>query len=103
MAKLNASMDHGRSAPGVAHPMSTVLLIALLALAFVALLKIADTFRDLSFEIRQTRFAIEHQTKKQEEFHREWWTWVQRDVAERAEESRRRNNPTLEEIMEDTG
>ena len=83
--------------------MSAVLLIALLALAFVALLKIADTFRDLSFEIRQTRFAIEHQTTKLGEFHQAWWTWVQRKPAERAEESRRRNMPTLDELMEDIG
>ena len=83
--------------------MSSILLIALLALAFVTLLKIADTFRDLSFEIRQTRQAIEHQTEKLETFHREWWTWAQREPAERAEESRRRHTPTLDELMEDVG
>jgi hypothetical protein len=83
--------------------MSSVLLIALLALAFVALLKIADTFRDLSFEIRQTRAAIEHQTQQLEQFHRVWWAWGQREPAERAEESRRRHTPTLDELMEDVG
>jgi broad specificity phosphatase PhoE len=83
--------------------MSSILLIALLGLAFVALLKIADTFRDLSFEIRQTRQAIEQQTEKLEAFHREWWAWAQREPAERAEESRRRHTPTLDEIMEDVG
>jgi hypothetical protein len=83
--------------------MSTVLLIALLALAFLALLKIADTFRDLSFEIRQTRFAIEQQTKKLEEFHNAWWAWGQREPAEKMEESRRRTAPTLDELMEDLG
>ena len=83
--------------------MSTALLIALLALGFLALLKIADTFRELSFEIRQTREAIEHQTQKLDEFHREWWAWGQRDPAERAEESRRRHTPTLDELMEDVG
>jgi hypothetical protein len=83
--------------------MSTVLLIALLGLAFLALLKIADTFRDLSFEIRQTRFAIEQQTKRIEELDGKWWSWNQRELAERAEESRRLNKPTLDEIMEDVG
>ena len=79
------------------------MLIALLGLAFLALLKIADTFRDLSFEILQTRAAIEHQTQKLEEFHREWWAWGQREPAERAEESRRRHTPTLDELMDDVG
>jgi hypothetical protein len=83
--------------------MNTVLLIALLSVAFLALLKIADTFRDLSFEIRQTRQAIEQQTEKLEEFHRQWWAWGQREPAERAEESRRRHTPSLDEIMEDVG
>ena len=83
--------------------MSSVLLIVLLALAFVALLKIADTFRDLSFGIRQTRAAIEQQTQELEEFHREWWAWGQRQPAERAEESRRRHTPTLDELMQDVG
>jgi hypothetical protein len=81
----------------------SILLIALLALAFLALLKIADTFRDLSFEIRQTRFAIEQQTKKLKEFHNAWWGWGQREPAEKAEESRRRTAPTLDELMEELG
>jgi len=83
--------------------MSTVLLIALLGLAFLALLKISDTFRDLAFEIRQVRAVIEHQTQRQEEFHPEWWTWAQGEPAERAKESRRRNCPTLDELMEEIG
>ena len=83
--------------------MNTVLLIALLSLAFVALLKIDDAFRDLTFEIRQVRAAIELQTRNREELRREWWTWAQRDSATRAEERRRRNTPTLDELMEDIG
>ena len=83
--------------------MSTVLLIALLALAFLGLLKVADAFRDLSFEISQARAALEHQTTRMEQIHQEWWTWNQRELADRAEESRRRSKPTLEEIMDDVG
>jgi hypothetical protein len=83
--------------------MSTVLLIALLALAFLALLKVADSFRDLSFEIRQTRSVIEHQTTRLEAIHQQWWSWNQRELADRAEESRRLETPTLDEIMEDVG
>ena len=67
------------------------------------LLKVADSFRDLSFEIRQARAALEHQTARLEHIHQEWWAWNQRELADRAEESRRREKPTLEEIMEDVG
>ena len=81
--------------------MSAVLLIALLGLTFLAMLKICDAFRDLAFEIRTTRAAIENQTARFEEVHLQWWTWAQRELADRAEESRRRNRPTLEELMED--
>ena len=83
--------------------MSSMLLIALLALAFLAILKVADSFRDLAFELRTTRAAIEQQTTRLEEFHLQWWTWAQREPSERAEESRRRNAPTLDELMEDVG
>ena len=83
--------------------MSTVLMIDLLALAFLGLLKVADAFRDLSFEIRQARVVLEHQTTRMEQIHQEWWSWNQRALAERAEESRRLRSPTLDEIMEDTG
>ena len=78
-------------------------MISLLALAFLGLLKVADAFRDLSFEIRQARGALEHQTTRMEQIHQEWWSWNQRELADRAEESRRRTTPTLDEIMEDVG
>ena len=81
--------------------MSSVLMIALLGLTFLALLKIADAFRDLAFELRTTRAAIENQTARFEELHLQWWTWAQREPAERAEESRRRHKPTLDELMDD--
>ena len=83
--------------------MSTVLAIALVALAFLAMLKIGDTFRDLTFEIRQTRFAIENQTRRIEDLHGEWWAWTHLSAAQRGEEARRKINPTLDELMEDTG
>jgi hypothetical protein len=83
--------------------MSTVLLIALLALGFLGILKVADAFRDMSFEIRQARAVIEHQTTRLEAIHQEWWSWNQRELADRAEESRRLKTPTLDEIMEDVG
>ena len=81
--------------------MSSVLLIALLGLAFLAMLKVADSFRDLTFELHTTRAAIEQQTTRLEEFHLQWWTWAQRELSVRAEENRRRNRPTLDELMED--
>jgi hypothetical protein len=49
--------------------MSSVLMIALLGLAFLAMLKVAE--------------------------------WAQREPSQRAEDSGRRRNPTLDEIMED--
>ena len=81
--------------------MSSVLLIALLGLAFLAILKVVDAFRDLTFELRTTRAAIEQNANSLEEFHLQWWTWAQREPHERAEESRRSNIPTLDELMED--
>ena len=83
--------------------MSTVLLIVILSLVLLGLLKIGDAFRDLAFEVRLVRAAIEHQTEKQEELHQSWWGWGQRDPAERAEAGRRNAPPTCEEIMEEVG
>jgi hypothetical protein len=83
--------------------LSSVLLISLLALAFLGLLKVADAFRDLSFEIRQARAALEHQMTRMEQIHQEWWSWNQPELADRAKESRRRTTPTLDQIMQDVG
>ena len=83
--------------------MNTVLLIALLALAFLAILKIGDTFRDLLFEVRQARSAIESQTKRIEELHGEWWARTHLAATQRGEKARRKIAPTLDELMEDTG
>ena len=81
--------------------MSSMVLIALLAFVFLAILKVADSFRDLTFELRTTRAAIEQQTTRLEEFHLRWWTWAQRQPSERAEKRGRRTIPTLDELKED--
>jgi hypothetical protein len=83
--------------------MSTVLLIFLLSIAFLAILKAADTFRDMLFEIRQTRAVIEHQTHQLQELHREWRNWSQAEPMERPEASRRRMASTANEIVENLG
>ena len=81
--------------------MSSVLLLAILAAAFVVLLKITDMLRDLSFEQRQTRAAVEHLIATFDEFNRGLPASAQRDLA--GPSSGKFSNsplPVLDEILE---
>ena len=81
--------------------MSTVLLIALLALAVVAMFKIQDSFRELTFEFRKRCSTIEERVARLEECQRE--RALAQQELEEAIEGRGRGHavPTLDEIMKD--
>jgi len=52
--------------------MTTVLIIAVGLSIFFAVLKLADSIRDIAFEIRETRRTMEHNAAKAQVFQQEY-------------------------------
>jgi hypothetical protein len=75
--------------------MTSVLLIAIGLSVFFAVLKLADSIRDIAFELREARRALDHHAARSQELQRECWEAVRVLAEQRGSQS------SLEDMLGD--